>query len=76
MKKALTILDERARIAGLDYKFVGNIHDEYQTEVLKEHAVEFGVLAVEAIREAGQAYEMRCPLDGEYKIGLTWAETH
>jgi len=76
MKKALTILDTSATMGGLDYKFVGNIHDEYQTEVLKEHAFEFGVLAVEAIREAGQAYEMRCPLDGEYKVGLTWAETH
>ena len=76
MKKALTILDTSATMGGLDYKFVGNIHDEYQTEVLKEHADAFGVLAVEAIREAGQAYEMRCPLDGEYKVGLTWAETH
>ncbi len=76
MKKALTILDDCATIAGLDYKFVGNIHDEYQTEVLKEHADAFGVLAVEAIREAGQAFEMRCPLDGEYKVALTWAGTH
>ena len=76
MKKALTILDERATMAGLDYNFVGNIHDEYQTEVLKEHADKFGVLAVEAIVDAGVEYEMRCPLDGEYKVGLTWAETH
>jgi len=76
MKKALTILDERATMAGLDYNFVGNIHDEYQTEVLKEHADKFGALAVEAIVDAGVEYEMRCPLDGEYKVGLTWAETH
>jgi len=76
MKKALTILDDCATIEGLDYKFVGNIHDEYQTEVLKEHAERFGVLAVDAIKQAGQEFEMRCPLDGEYKVGLTWAETH
>ncbi len=76
MKKALTILDACATMAGLDYKFVGNIHDEYQVEVLKEHADKFGVLAVDAIRQAGQEFEMRCPLDGEYKVGLTWAETH
>ena len=76
MKKALTILEVSATMAGLDYNFVGNIHDEYQTEVLSTDATAFGILAVEAIREAGQAFEMRCPLDGEYKVGLTWAETH
>ena len=55
---------------------MGNIHDEYQTEVLKEHAERFGVLAVDAIKQAGQEFEMRCPLDGEYKVVLTWSETH
>jgi len=76
MKKALTILNNNAIIEGLDFRFVGNVHDEYQTEVLDEHSERFGVLAVDAIREAGQAFELRCPLDGEYKIGNDWAETH
>jgi DNA polymerase-1 len=29
-----------------------------------------------SLREAGDHFEMRCPLDGEYKIGDNWSETH
>ena len=76
MKKALTILNNRAIMEGLDYKFVGNIHDEFQTEVLESHSERFGELAVDSIKEAGQYYELRCPLDAEAKIGNNWAETH
>ena len=25
---------------------------------------------------AGIEFNLRCPLDGEYKVGTTWAETH
>ena len=76
MKKALTILHEIATLNGIDFKFVGNIHDEFQTEVEWDQAEQFGVLAVDAIRQAGIDLGLRCPLDGEYKIGDTWAETH
>jgi len=76
MKKALTILNENATLSGIDFKFVGNIHDEIQTEVEWSQAEQFGVLARDAIIMAGQHFDMRCPLDGEYKIGLTWADTH
>ncbi len=76
MKKALVILDQQAKERNLDYKFVGNIHDEFQTEVAEEHADEFGKLAVNAIIEAGVQLNMKCPLDGEYKIGTDWSETH
>jgi len=76
MKKALVLLNEYATKWKLDYKFIGNIHDEVQSEVLTEHAEKFGWLAVECLKAAGVHYNLRCPLDGEYKVGLTWAETH
>ena len=76
MKRALVILDEKAKGLGLDYKLVGNIHDEIQSEVASKQAEEFGKLAVESIKEAGVSFELRCPLDGEYQVGATWAETH
>ena len=76
MKKALVILDSKAKVQGLDYKLVGNIHDEIQSEVATEQAEMFGRLAVSAIKEAGVSFELRCPLDGEYQVGDTWAETH
>ena len=76
MKKALVILDDYAKQWNIDYKFVGNIHDEVQTEVASEQAEKFGYLAVECLKAAGLYYKLRCPLDGEYQVGTTWAETH
>lgn len=76
MKKALTLLDEFATIHNIEYRFVGNIHDEIQAEVREDQADKFGWLAVECIKAAGVKLNMECPLDGEYKIGSNWAETH
>lgn len=76
MKKALILLDDYATQHGIDYKFVGNVHDEIQSEVATEQAEKFGWLAVECIKAAGISFELRCPLDGEYKVGSTWSETH
>ena len=76
MKKALIILNQKAHKRNLDFKFVANIHDEWQVEVHQAHAEYFGKLGIEAIKEAGEYYNLRCPLDAEYKIGDTWNETH
>ena len=76
MKKALVILDDYAQQWKLNYKFIGNIHDEVQSEVAADQAEKFGWLAVECLKAAGVEYNLRCPLDGEYKVGTTWAETH
>ena len=76
MKKALVLLDDYATQHKIDYKFIGNIHDEIQSEVATEQAEKFGWLAVECIKAAGISFSLRCPLDGEYKVGSTWAETH
>ena len=61
---------------GREYAFVANIHDEFQAEVIPQHAEDFGKLAVQAIRVAGKELKLNVQLDGEYKVGTTWAETH
>ena len=76
MKKGLVILDKRLRQSNLDFKFVGNIHDEWQIEVRACQANRVGQLAVESLIDAGKYYNLRCPMDGEYKIGENWSETH
>jgi DNA polymerase I-like protein with 3'-5' exonuclease and polymerase domains len=76
MKKALTLLDDYGKIWGIDYKFVGNIHDEIQAEVINERTETFGRLAVSCIQAAGLEWKLNCPLDGEYKVGANWSETH
>ena len=76
MKKALVILDDYATQWKLDYNFIGNIHDEVQSEVVADQAEKYGWLAVECLKAAGVHFNLRCPLDGEFQIGTTWAETH
>jgi len=80
MKKALVILDADLQAAGLvpgvHYEFLANVHDEWQIEVDKDKAEFVGKTAQAAIRKAGDYFGFRCPLDGEFKIGTNWAETH
>lgn len=53
-----------------------HVHDEWQTLCLPKDAENLGDLAVLSIQEAGQILGLRCKLDGEYKIGNNWRETH
>ena len=76
MKKALVILNDKIQRANLDARFIANVHDEWQIECSKDVADIVGKAAVQSIREAGIAYNLKCPLDGEYKIGLNWRMTH
>ena len=76
MKKALVILDRRLKELGIDVKMVANVHDEIQFECSEEIADTAGKAARQSIVEAGLSYNLRCPLDGEYKIGRNWRETH
>ena len=80
MKKALCILNDDIKAKGWkindDVAFVLNVHDEYQAEVRPELVEEYKVMAVEAIRKAGEYFHFRCPLDGEAKVGDSWYDTH
>ena len=74
MKKALVILNEY--LEDMEAHFVCNVHDEWQVEVESSIADEVGMLGVKAIKEAGEYFNLNCPLDGEYNVGSNWAETH
>jgi DNA polymerase-1 len=74
MKTALHLWNKRS--THLHYKHVASIHDEWQTEVLKTEAEELGQIQCKAIRDAGTLLNSKCPMDGEFKIGLNWKETH
>jgi len=76
MKKALALVYKYSKEENLDFKLVLNIHDEWQCEVKEEDSIRFGELSVKAIKDAGDYFNFRCPLDGEYKIGDSWYDTH
>ena len=75
-KEWLKFITIEATKRKLDYKLVASIHDEYQFEVRKEHAEELGSVTATAMKLTEQSLKVRCPLDSEYKLGKSWAETH
>ena len=76
MKKALVILSNYISTYKIDAMPVVNVHDEFQYQVKEEQADRFGTLAVKSIVDAGDQLGLRCSLNGEYKIGNNWKETH
>ena len=75
-KQWLVQMDQHIRKSGIDAKLVASVHDEYQFEVAKTDTNKFGKITKEAMLETATILDMKCPLDCEYKAGLTWADTH
>ena len=78
VKKATVLLHSRILWENLQdqIKMVAHIHDEIQLETPKDLSDFIGKAAVKAIKEVQYVYQLNCPLDGEYKVGSNWAETH
>lgn len=91
MKKALVLLVDEMEAEGWSFDpftgagkapdgrimgFTANIHDEFQMETDNDNAEWLGRKAAEAIRRAGEEFNLRCPMAGAYQTGRNWAETH
>lgn len=80
MKRATVILWQDIVANGWqdDVKLILHVHDEYQHLVKDKDDLprKVGELARQAIIKAGEYYNFRCPLDGEYKIGDNWYDCH
>ena len=73
MKQSLI---EFVAMAKLPYKMHANIHDEVQFSCAPKDADILGQCFVDSLAKAGKKLNFRCPIDGEYKVGNNWAETH
>ena len=88
MKKALVLLKDELQRQKIWHEFKANVHDEFQIECREADAERVGKLGQQAISKVVEVLEilddsppnpkkrLRCPLDGEYKIGTTWKHTH
>ena len=76
MKKALVIMFAEFKRKGLDVLPLLNIHDEVQLSTQPQESKDVGRIAAKAIASAGEYFNLRCPLAGDYAVGQTWAETH
>lgn len=69
-------LTARGYVWGKDWAMIAHVHDEFQLQVRKSIADEVAQVAVQAFVRAGDLFNWRCPLDGDFKIGNNWAECH
>lgn len=73
-------LAEQGLHVGADFELMLWVHDEVQIECRPGLGEIIGKTAVAAIREAGERFKLKCPLDGEYKVArgkeARWAHTH
>jgi len=76
MKQACVNAWGRFLIHGLDVMQVASIHDEYQFTCATDVSQQVGKIVVWAIQQAGHDFGFRCQLDGEFRVGANWAETH
>lgn len=66
----------RLNRAGIKFKQVAVVHDEIQYEVDEKDAEQVGQIVQQCFRDAGTFFNTFCPLEGEYKIGKNWEESH
>lgn len=69
-------LQEAGYKPGVDYEFVGNVHDEFTNEVREDIAEDVARITQEATVLAGEYFGLRIRLDGEAKIGDSWYDIH
>jgi DNA polymerase I-like protein with 3'-5' exonuclease and polymerase domains len=61
---------------GKDWAQVAHVHDEVQLIAREEIADHVGKQAVKSFQQAGEHFNFRVPITGEYKVGNNWADTH
>jgi DNA polymerase I-like protein with 3'-5' exonuclease and polymerase domains len=61
---------------GVDYQWLGWIHDEIQLAVQPHLINDFKFQLEWAIVQAGEYYKLKVPLASEAKSGLSWADCH
>jgi DNA polymerase I-like protein with 3'-5' exonuclease and polymerase domains len=80
MKVAMIRMHERLAKKGIrvgeHFEQVLWVHDEFQCEVKPGYEDAVGQAIVDGVKDAGDFFNFKCPLDGEYMVGKSWAETH
>lgn len=69
-------MDKAGYVQHKDWGMLIWMHDEFQFETRPEIAQHACEIACNAIKWAGEFYKIKCPHDGDYKIGSNWSETH
>ena len=71
-----TALDKLGLVYGEDWMQLAMIHDEIQLACLPEHKDLVMTQALDAFPAAQKFFKFACKIEGDAKIGYTWADTH
>jgi DNA polymerase-1 len=69
-------LEKKGYVYGKDYGLCIWMHDEFQAEAREEIAQEVAEILAESIAWAGRYFKIKCPHEGDIKIGNNWCDTH
>ena len=76
MKTSMIFLDLTHKHYQYDGHKVLDMHDEAQWEVAPNDVELHSYLAEQSIIQAGNFYNLRCPMAADVKVGDNWSETH
>ena len=75
-KKWVQLIDLEIKRQNLDATIIAWVHDEVQIATKPEEADNVGNLARRMAQEAGRHFGFKIPIEAEYSVGRTWADTH
>ena len=76
-KQWVAHIDREITKQGLDAYIVGWVHDEVQVACrTKEIAENVGDITRRVAEQTGQDFQINLPIEAEYQLGRTWADTH
>lgn len=78
MKVATVEMHKEVRKRGWQDRayMVAHVHDEVQWSCEEEIAEELGQMLADSIRKTTTILQLSCPMDADFHIGNSWAETH
>jgi len=75
-KMWMLVAHQDLRQSKLRVRQMAYIHDELQYAALREQAEGVGEIVKKAAATAGERLNMKIPIDADYVIGNSWADTH
>lgn len=74
-KKWVWLIDQAIKHENLDAEIIAFVHDEVQIKV-KGDADYVGNIARRMAQEAGRHFKFNIPIEAEFRVGKSWADTH
>lgn len=78
MKHACINFNQRLRKEKVPYRMINFVHDEFivETEDNEELGMYIKDVISDAIREAGESFNLNCPMAGDGRLGYNWYDIH